>query len=160
MANIPFTEYDVQQIIDGRKFVFRVMQDNTQSERDSQKERRIIYEIRRKDMPNKDIRLRLNARLSPSLPGIGVKSTPGVALQWKGKIIRKLDHKLSHDVIRDGLVVGRIRGWHEHIWTDEDEGRYIVEAAPPVKQSDLRSVVQWCAEKWNIEIEEQERFAL
>ena len=99
MVSAPFTEYEVSQLVAARKFVARVVQDNTREEIDPQIERRIIYDVRRKDNPSNDNRLRLCARLSPSLPGIGVKGTPGVSLQWRNKNIRKLDHKLRHDVI-------------------------------------------------------------
>jgi hypothetical protein len=160
MVSIPFTEYEVSQLIAARKFVARVMQDNTRGDPDPQVERRIIYDVRRRDYPAKDIRLRLFARLSPSLPGIGIKSTPGVALQWRGKNIRKLDRALRHDNIQYGVVIGIVRGWHEHIWTDEDQGRYIEAADPPVKQTDMKSVIRWCAEKWNIELEEIEQLVL
>jgi len=153
MARAPFTEYDVRQLIAARKFVAKIMQDNVQSETDPRKERRIVYAIRRRDTPNRDISLRLIARLSPSVPGVGLKSLPGIALQWKGKIIRKLDWALRHDTWRDGVVVGFVRGWHEHIWTDEDEDRHIVEADPPIKRTDMRSLVRYCADKWNIGLE-------
>lgn len=158
MVSAPFTEYEVSQLVAARKFVARVVQDNTRGEIDPQIERRIIYDVRRKDNPSNDNRLRLCARLSPSLPGIGVKGTPGVSLQWRNKNIRKLDHKLRHDVIQDGVVVGFVRGWHEHVWTDEDQDRFIIVADPPVRQSDLRSVIRWCADKWNIELEDSKQF--
>jgi hypothetical protein len=151
MVNLPFTEYDVQKLVRAGKFIHKVMQDNTQPGSDPLTEKRILYDVRKKDSPKHDIKLRLFARLSASLPGVGVKSTAGISLQWKGRNIRKVDYKLRHDVVQNGIVTGFIRGWHEHIWTDEDEDRYIVEADPPVKQSDLRAVLRWCFMKWNID---------
>lgn len=156
----PFTEYEVSQLIAARKFVAKVMQDNTRGKPDPQVERRIIYDVRRRDHPGKDARLRLCARLSPALPGIGIKPTPGVALQWRGKIIRKLDWALRHENVQYGTVIGIVRGWHEHIWTDEDQGKFIEAADPPVKQTDMGSVIRWCAKKWNIELEEVEQLVL
>jgi hypothetical protein len=153
MATVHFTEYDVRQLLEARKFSFRVKYDSTQN-KNSDSEKRIDYDIRRRDMPAKDLGLRLCARVAPSAPGVGVKSTPGVALQWKGRIIRKVDHATRHDSIRNGVSVGHIEGWHEHIWTDQDEGRYIVAADPPIRNASLKGLIQWAAKKWNIELEE------
>lgn len=157
MATIPFSEYEVRQLISARKFAFRVIQDNTQTKPNPESERHISYDIRRKDMPNKDLRLRLNARIAPSVPGVGVKPIPGIALQWHGKIIRKLDHAMRHTSIQNGVSVAEICGWHEHIWTDEDEDKYVIAADPPVRNADMKSLIWWAAEKWNIEIEEEEK---
>jgi hypothetical protein len=154
MASVPFTEYEVRQLLEARKFVFRVLQDNIATESDSDSEKHIVYHVRRIDAPRKDIRLRLCARIPPSLSGVGPKGTPGVALQWQGKIIRKVDYALRHDSLRHGVSVGHVKGWHEHIWTDEDEGRYVVQADPLIKKFDIRSLIRWAAQKWNIELEE------
>ncbi len=153
MATANFTAYEVRHLLDARKFVSRIVRDTQGSDRpDRAKE--IVWDIRRRDMPRKDLRLRLYARLLSSLPGIGTKSTPGVSLQWKGKNIRKLDYALRHDSIRYGVSAGHVDGWHEHIWTDEDEDRHVIPASPPVKGQDMRSVVRWCAQQWKIELDE------
>jgi hypothetical protein len=102
-------------------------------------------------MPRKDVRLRLCARLAPSLPGIGPRPVPGIALQWKGKNIRKVDHALRHDSYRYGVSAGHVRGWHEHIWTDTDEDRYVIPAEPPIKNGEMRALIRWAFDKWNIE---------
>ena len=50
-------------------------------------------------------------------------------LEWRcnGKAsIRKLDYALRHDNIQGGVVIGFVRGCHEHIWTDEDAERFII----------------------------------
>lgn len=154
MALAYFSEYQVAQLIAARKFVFHVIQDTLQSKTDPSSEQKIVYDIRRRDTPTKDHRLRLCARLAPSLSGIGPKPTPGVSLMWRGKIIRKIDHSLRHDSIRDGVSIGHIRGWHEHVWTDLDEDKHVVAAQPPVRRCDIRSVISWAAEKWNIELDE------
>ncbi len=151
MAIVHFTEYEVRQLMAARKFVFQIVRDNVQS---PDFEKQIVYDVRRRDTPRKDHRLRLCARLAGSLSGVGPKSTPGVSLRWKGKSIRKLDYALRHDSIKSGISVGHVDGWHEHIWTDEDEDRYVIPADPPVKGNDLRSVVRWATEKWNIETDE------
>ena len=156
MATIPFCEYDVRQLISARKFVSKILQDNTQTKIGAEYEKHIVYEIRRVDTPTKDIRLRLCARIPPSVPGVGVKPTPGVALQWHGKIIRKLDSVMRHTSIQNDIPIGDVHGWHEHIWTDEDEGRYVVAANPPVKNADMKALIRWAAKKWNVELEKQD----
>jgi hypothetical protein len=161
MAIVHFTEYEVRQLMVARKFIFHVIRDNVQSPNNSESEKQIVYDIRRRDTPRKDYRLRLCARLAPSLSGVGPKSTPGVSLQWRGKNIRKLDYALRHDSIRSSVSAGHVSGWHEHIWTDEDEDRYVIAADPPVKGTDIRSLVRWATEKWNIETDKiAEQFIL
>jgi hypothetical protein len=152
MAIVHFNEYEVHQLIAARKFVNRVVQDNVQEQTDFEK--KIVYDIRRKDMPKKNISLQLTARLAPPLSASGAKAIPGVSLRWKGKTIRKIDYALRHDSIRYGVSAGHLSGWHEHIWTDEDEDRYVIAANPPVKARDIRSLVRWAAEKWNIDLEQ------
>jgi hypothetical protein len=152
MAIVHFSEYDVRQLIAARKFVNRVVQDNVQEQTDSEK--KIVYDIRRRDMPKKNISLQLCARLAPSLSAGGAKATPGVSLRWRGKTIRKVDYALRHDSMRYGVSAGHLSGWHEHIWTDEDEDRYVIAADPTVKGRDIRSLVRWAADKWNIELEQ------
>jgi hypothetical protein len=152
MATAHFTEYEVRQLLEARKFVSRVLQDNLKANSNPNSEKHIVYDVRRMDMPRIDIRLRLCARLAPSISGVGAKATPGVALQWKGKLIRRIDHALRHDSIRHGVSVGHLKGWHEHIWTDEDEDSFVITADPPVTRSDIRSLIQWAAEKWNIDL--------
>ena len=157
MATAPFNEYDVRQLIAAKKFVYAVKQDNTQSKSNVDSEKRIVYDVRRRDMQNKDIRLRLYARVPPSVPGQAVKPTPGVSLQWrKGKIIRKVDYALRHASIQNGAVIGYVRGWHEHIWTDEDEGAYVIAADPAINNPDMRKLIKWAAKKWNIELPQEE----
>ena len=153
MAIPHFTEYEANQLIKARKIVARTIQDNTQDKGHPDKEKTVSYDVRRRDMPEKDIHLRLNARLAPWVPGSGLKPLPGVALIWWGSLIRKLDHAIRHDSIRHGVSIGHIKGWHEHLWTDEDKDKYVIAANPPVKGQDIRSLVRWAADKWSIELD-------
>jgi hypothetical protein len=152
MPIAPFTEYEAGQLLLARKFISRALQDNLQSPGDA--ERHVVYDVRRRDMPNKDLRLRLYARLPASVAGIRPNALPGASLQWKGKNIRKVDYALRHDSIRYGASAGVVRGWHEHIWTDEDEGKYIIAASPNPGKCDVRSLVRWACKKWNIDADE------
>jgi hypothetical protein len=153
MAIVHFTEYEANRLIESRKFVCRIVQDNTEGPPNSDTEKKIVYDIRRRDMPQKDIHLRLCARLAPWVPGSGPKPIPGVSLQWKGHPVRKLDYSLRHDSKRHGVSIGHVKGWHEHVWTDQDEDEYVVIADPPVKAQDIKSLIRWAAEKWNIELD-------
>jgi len=158
MPIVHFTEYDARQLILARKFTFRVVRDTTRSDA-TNSEKKLVYDVRRKDMPKRDNNLRLCIRLAPSIPGVP-KPMPGMSLQWKGTPIRKVDWALRHASIQSGVPVVYIKGWHEHIWTDEDQGKYTVPVEPPLKGCDIQSLTRWAAEKWNIEMGEPEQFDL
>jgi hypothetical protein len=62
-----------------------------------------------------------------------------------------LDHSLKHEVIKDGVIVAAIKGWHEHYWTDSDEDRTIRVPNPALQNHDIQSIVTWCCKNWKIE---------
>jgi len=132
------------------------IRDNTKDRSHPETEKQVAYDIRRRDMPEKPLHLVLYARLAPWVPGSGPKPLPGISLRWWGKHLRKLDYAIRHDSKRSGISIGHVRGWHEHIWTDEDEDEYVVQANPPVRGQDIRSLIRWAAEKWNIELDKVE----
>ena len=70
---------------------------------------------------------------------------------WHGKRIRGLDHSITHDVVENGVITGKIKGWHEHFWTDQDEDNNIRFPNPPLQNFDLQSVIAWCCKNWKIE---------
>jgi len=145
-----FTQSDVDYLIRAKKFIHRTIQDNTNWQKTSPHkapdELRIVYDIRRSDGPDTNLKLQFAARreLSP-------QTKWGIALRWHGERIRGLDHKLREDIIRGGLIVGKVRHWHEHQWTNEDRDKHVVDANAIVKNQDMRSLIETCLDRWNIE---------
>ncbi len=91
----------------------------------------------------------VKARVKRRLPGLP-RGKASCSLLWHGCRIRGLDYEIRHDN-PDGTVV---RGWHEHIWNDEDADARVIPARPRVGGADLRGVFQWGLDKWNIEVEQ------
>ena len=113
-------------------------------------------EIRRRDSPNLDLVLEFKGRVKKSqLPGVASTQYPSASLIWRGKRIRCIDHAIVHEVVDHGLVVGRIKGWHEHFWTKQDEDAAIRELNPPLRNYDIYAVIAWCTKQWNIDGIEQ-----
>lgn len=114
--------------------------------------RELSVPLRRKDSPAIDLVLEFNGRVkTKALTGVAPTRRPSAALIWHGKRIRGLDYTIIHEVLQDGVVVGSIKGWHEHYWTDSDEDNSIREPNPPVKNFDLQAIIEWCSVNWNIE---------
>lgn len=87
--------------------------------------------------------------ISPSgLPRLN----PSSALEWHGKRIRGLNKEIWHDN-PDGSVV---RGWHEHLWSPEEQDAYVVSARPKPTRIGLLDVFKWGLTKWNIEVLEKQ----
>lgn len=80
-----------------------------------------------------------------------MKPVPGASLIWKTKRIRGIDWRLKKAVFRDGVIVGYVKGWHEHLWTNTDEDRYAIEVNDRIKRTDLRSFIAFCLTRWNVE---------
>lgn len=156
MSDAPFTEANVRYLLKARKIVQGVVKDTTSDENAPLLE--IVYRIVRINNPVDDIKLRLHARrpkpVLVSLP----RPRPSASLQWHGERIRGIDHKIVHDVIRNGLVVGKVRGWHEHRWTVVDGDRRVINVNEEIKkiQEDFRSILRFCMERWRIELKEGE----
>ena len=147
-----FKQADVDYLVKARKFIYRTIEDNSDWARkhpltEAPNELRIRYEIRRKDNPHEDIRLQFYARKEMESP----LAKWGTSLLWHGERIRGIDHKLREDRIYGGLIVGFIRHWHEHIWTDEDRDRNIIDVNSVIKNEDKRSIIELCMDRWNIE---------
>jgi hypothetical protein len=113
---------------------------------------RIQSEIFKKSEPNNPIRgliIIAKARQAPTgLP----KPNPSSALEWNGKRIRGLNYELRHDN-PDGTIV---KGWHEHLWSPEDQDSYVVSARPKPQRCGLGDVFKWSLKKWNIKILEKQ----
>src|SRR3954471_24022007 len=113
------TQSDVNYLLAARKFVFRTIRDNTKWEQKKEPkpdELVLVFEIRRCDNPTKDVRLRFIARKELDKPN----RRWGVSLQYMGVRVRGIDHKLREDNIKNGLIAGFIRHWHEHVLNEID----------------------------------------
>lgn len=77
---------------------------------------------------------------------------------WHGERIRGIDHKIVHPRIKNGLVVGEVRGWHEHRWTLADRDGPVMNVNEKMKdiQGDFRSILRFCMTRWHIEMQEDE----
>jgi hypothetical protein len=156
MSDAPFTEADVAYLLKAKKLVQTVLKDTTDDQSASLLE--VIYRVVRADNPSDDIKLRLSARRpKPPLETLH-RLRPSVALQWRGHRIRGIDRKIVHPVIKNGLIIGKVRGWHEHVWTSTDEDNSVIDVNGVMKkvQEDFRSILQFCMVRWRIEIKENE----
>lgn len=152
MSDAPFTEADVEYLLKSMKVIKGVTRDTTDNPAADLLE--ISYRIVRIHNPNDDIRLRLQARRPKPVLETSHRPRPSAALIWHDERIRGIDHSIVHDRIKDGLKVGRIRGWHEHVWTAADGDRNIVSVARQMKkiQEDFRSILHFCMTRWRIEL--------
>lgn len=80
------------------------------------------------------------------------KPNPSSALEWYGTRIRGLNYELWHDN-PDGSIV---KGWHEHLWSPQDEDAYVVLARPKPKMRGLLDIFKWSLKKWNIDVLEKQ----
>jgi hypothetical protein len=152
MARIPITQYNVDALIQARKVAMKARVNTLHSPDPSLNERCLRVDIRRKDSTSVDLSLEFYPRIMiRELAGVRTVQRPSASLMWQGKRIRGIDHSLKHDIVKDGVIVGSIRGWHEHYWTDADEDRTIRTPNPTLQNYDLQAVMSWCCKNWNIE---------
>ena len=79
------------------------------------------------------------------------KPTPSAALELAGRFrIRGINYSIQHDC-PSGPVV---RGWHEHIWTNQYEDRVVIVARPAPRDQTMQGLFRWGLKKWNIAIGE------
>ena len=152
----PFTEADVNYLLKTRKVIQGVTRDTTDDPEANLME--ISYRIVRIHNPHDDIKLRLQARRPKPVLATSHRPRPSAALLWHGERIRGIDHSIVHARIKDGLDVGKVRGWHEHQWTSVDRDRGVISVARQMKkiQEDFRSVLHFCMARWRIELIEDE----
>jgi hypothetical protein len=96
------TEAEVSKLLSRKKFIHRVLADNTRPKDKAAPqpfEKRIIYDVRFLDMPEKNAHLQLFARLEQAISGVFPKPRPGISLLLKGTRIRGVNYHLR-------------RGWH------------------------------------------------
>jgi len=156
------TTAEVAQIVERRKFVSSVARDNTQPTRSERShkdyvepdEKVIVWNLRFADMRERAVPLQFHARLETGISG-SVRPKPGISLKWKGQRIRGVNHALRHDNILDGQPREPIRGWHEKLWNEFDGDKYIVDINDQIQNTDFRSIIRFCCERWNIEPPEE-----
>lgn len=159
----PVNEALVADLLKRKKFVHAVVFDNTQpSGKDKRKrayvapdEKRIVFEIRFSDSPDKAVKLRFTARLETPLTGLP-RPRPGISLKWKGVRVRGVNYYLRHDSIRNGVSCGHIKYWHEKIFTNTDGDKYVIDMNDEVKNEDLWSLIRFCCKRWNIQLEDKQ----
>ena len=152
MPKHSITRYAVDELVQARKFAGRTKQNTLDAHDPKQGELCLKVDIRRVDSPSIDLTLEFYGRvMKRGLTGVASTQYPSASLLWHGKRIRGVDYKIKHEVVEGGIVVGVIKGWHEHYWTDLDEDEAIRELNPPLRNYDLKAVIAWCSEQWNIE---------
>src|SRR3954471_13922144 len=138
----PFTAYEVDELVAATKIAGKILQNTLRGDkqgRSTPSVKEIRFAVRKKDSPNVDLVLILSGRIKvKKLTGVASIHKPGVALLWHGKRIRGVDWKIRHEVIQSGVVTGFVKGWHEHICTDQDEDGFIVPVDPKMKNEDLQ----------------------
>jgi hypothetical protein len=152
MAKDVVTQYNVDNLVQARKIAMKAKLNTLYSSDPTLNERCLKVDIRRVDSTAVDLSLEFYPRVMVrELAGVRTIQRPSASLMWKGKRIRGLDHALKHEVVKDGVIQGYIKGWHEHYWTDTDEDSTIREPSPSLRNIDLQSVIAWCCKNWNIE---------
>lgn len=156
MSHAPFTEAEVNYLLKARKVIRGVIRDTTDKPDAPLLE--IIYRVARVDRPNDDIKLRLSARRPKPVMATMPRPRPSAALLWHDERIRGIDRKIVHSVIKNGIIVGRVRGWHEHQWTAVDGDSAVVNVNRAMRnvQEDFKSLLRFCMKRWRIEIDEDD----
>lgn len=147
MSKHPLTRYAVEELVQVRKVAGRTRSLGVVGELPMR------IDLRRVDSPTIDIGLLFETRTPRQpLPGVPSVKRPSASLMWHGHRVRGIDWTIKHEVIRYGVPTGEIiRGWHEHYWTEEDEGKSIREPNPSPKNEDMTALIVWCCANWNIE---------
>ena len=149
MPKAPFTEAEVELLIASPKVVFAKMEDNRGQP--NVQEVRLTYEIRKKAYSEERLRLRVFARLENRPNSAVVQAFPGVSLLWYNHRIRCIAWKLKREVVQNMTVIGVVRGWYEHQWTDTDQDKFVIDVNAEISHTDFNSVLRTCLRRWNIE---------
>ncbi len=146
------TRYAVDALVNARKFASSQKVNTLGLAHGALGERCLRVDLRRVDSPVTGISLEFYSRImTRELSGVRTVQRPSAALMWHGKRIRGLDHSITHPVVENGIIIGAIKGWHEHYWTDQDEDRRIRTPNLPLQNHDIQSVITWACRNWNIE---------
>lgn len=153
------TTAHIAQIVAKRKIVSGVVRDNTRPPKAERPhsdyvppyELTIVWDLRFADMREKPVPLQFHARLETAISG-AVLPKPGISLKWKGTRIRGVNWNIRHDNILDGQRVEPVRGWHEKLWNEIDGDKNIIDINDVIGNTDFRSVIRFCCQRWNIEL--------
>jgi len=163
-AQPAITAAQVTDILEKRKFVSAVKQDNTKPSKSELKhksyrqpnEKSIYWDLRFVDMRDKPIPLQFHARIETPLSGLrSIRPLPGASLLWKGVRIRGVNWSIRHDNLHDGVQIAPVRKWHEKLYTEIDRDKYIIDINNDVKSTDFWAIVKFCCNRWNIEFPEE-----
>lgn len=77
---------------------------------------------------------------------------PSAALTWHGIRIRGLDYEIWHDN-PDGSVV---KGWHEHLWSPEEEDERVRTPGRIPNDLSLRGLFRWGLRRWGFIVEHEQ----
>lgn len=58
----------------------------------------------------------------------------------------------------NGQPIEPVRGWHEKRWTDIDEDKHIIDINGDIRNTDLRSIISFCCNRWNIDQPEERQY--
>jgi hypothetical protein len=151
------TEAEVAKVLDRRKFVHKVVIDNTKpTDTVHPLEKRLICDLRFFDMPTKKVPLQFFARQEQAISGVWPRPRPGLSLRWRGVRIRGVNWFLRHDSLLNGVSCGRIKGWHEKVWTKSDGDKYIKDINNEIGNTDLTAMIKFCCGRWNIELKDDQ----
>jgi hypothetical protein len=157
MTQPVITEAQVAEILARRKRVHQVIENNTRSGDRYRRvsgepsEQRITFGLRFVDSPNSPIPLQLRARLEKRMPG-APRTWPGLGLIWNHCRIRGINYCLRHDCLLNGVSNGHVKGWHEKIWRNADQDKYIEDINKGIRKTDLMAMIRFCCKRWNIEL--------
>jgi hypothetical protein len=144
------TAAHISSLVAKRKFVSQVVRDTRRSPKSNEKV--LIWNLRFADMRERPIPLQFHARLETALSGLdAVRPKPGMSLKWQGIRIRGVNWNFRHDNMLNGVAVPPVRGWHEKVWTDQDEDRHLIDINGVVKNTDFHSMIRFCCKRWNID---------
>jgi hypothetical protein len=138
-------EADVNYLVRERKFITH-MPEVTEGAHEFRMQA-VVY---RKSSGKKTTGLMIMARAKKSPTGVP-RPYPSSALVLDGRFrVRGLNNELWHDN-PDGSIV---KGWHEHIWINEYEDKFVRSARPKPRDLTIRGLFEWGLRKWNIRLED------
>ncbi len=76
------------------------------------------------------------------------KEPPGIALWCRDVRLRCVHWSHRRHSVRNGALLGYVRGWGENVWTPAPGDHYVIAVQPP--QFDLNSLLRWCLKRWHI----------
>ncbi len=153
----PITEAEVAKLLDRRKFIHKVVADNTKPKGPVQPlERRFVCDVRFVDMKEKAVQLQFFARQEQAISGVLPRPLPGLSLLWRGVRIRGVNWAWRHDSLLHGVQCEHISGWHEKVWSNSDADKHIKDINDEVKNTDLPSMIKFCCNRWKIEFSDDQ----